>query len=104
MKTNFLAENVKVNFLTENVSRTVIVIQCVISGSEFSNLHIFIVIPQVQAGKVTKFILILKPEIQYRNHNFTDQNRVPISETSGTFLRKWPLIFRVITLKLCKGR
>jgi len=45
-----LSLNVKANFLTENVSRTVIVIQSVISGSEFHTLHIFIVIPQVQVG------------------------------------------------------
>ena len=31
--------NLKENFLTENVSRTVIVAQCVIRGSEFSTLQ-----------------------------------------------------------------
>lgn len=61
MRTDSPTENVEVFFLTENVSRTVIVIQCVISGSEFSFLlHIFIVIPQsLNEGKGTKFILIL---------------------------------------------
>ena len=64
VKTNSLAEKVKVNFLTENVSRTVIVIQCVISGSEFSTQSYLHRRPSSPNGEATKFILILNPEIK----------------------------------------
>jgi len=66
VRTDSPTENVEVFFLTENVSRTVIVIQCVISGSEFSFLHIFVVIAQVKIRETYIFskVFLLQHKIR----------------------------------------